>query len=140
MTPCFHTVTISNVKLSIVNFCSVTNKQTQLEAFLFSNDFDILVGTESHLDDTILSSEILPNNFCTYRKDRNSIGGGAFVSVKNTILSFDVDILVGTESHLDDTILSSEILPNNFCMHRKVRNSNGGGVFSQSRTRFLPLK
>ena len=79
------------MKLSIVNFCSVTNKQTQLEAFLFSNDIDILVGTESHLDDTISNSEILPNNFCTYRKDRNSNGGGVFISVKNTIPSFEID-------------------------------------------------
>jgi len=58
---------------------------------LFSKDIDILVGTESHLDDTILSSEMLPNNFCTYRKDRNSNGGGVFISVKKMIPSFKVD-------------------------------------------------
>jgi len=60
---------------------------TRQKAFLFDNDIDILVGTESHLDETVLSSEILPSNFCTYRKDRNCYGGGVFISVQNTISS-----------------------------------------------------
>ena len=59
-----NTAPISNLKLSIVNFCSVTNQRIQLEAFIFRNDIDILMGTESHLDETILNFEIFPNNFC----------------------------------------------------------------------------
>ena len=62
-----------------------------MEAFLFDNDIDILVGTESHLDGTVLSSEVLPSNFCTYRKDRNCYGGGVCISVKNTIPSLEID-------------------------------------------------
>jgi len=91
------TVLVSDLKLSIVNFCSITNKQTQLEAFLFNNDIDILIGTESHLDENISSSEIIPNNFHTYRKDRNIYGGGVFVSVRNTISSLRIDVNLSIE-------------------------------------------
>ena len=83
---------LSDLKLSIANFCSVVNKQVQLETFITNNDIDIIIGTESHLNKTILSSEIFPNNFQTYRKDRNSYGGGVFVSVKSSIPSSQIDI------------------------------------------------
>ena len=58
------------------------NKQVQLETFLINNDIDIIIGTDS---------EIFPNNFHTYRKDRNNYGGGVFVSVKNTIHPSQMD-------------------------------------------------
>ena len=64
-------LTISNLKLAIVNFCSITNKRPHLEALLVSNNIDILVGTESHLDESYLNSEIFPRNYNTYRKERN---------------------------------------------------------------------
>ena len=54
---------LRDLKLSIANFCSVVNKQVQLETFITNNDIDIIIGTESHLNETILSFEIFPNNF-----------------------------------------------------------------------------
>jgi len=53
-----NTVTLSDLKLSIANFCSIVNKQIQLEAFLVHDDIDIIIGTESHLNETIQNSEI----------------------------------------------------------------------------------
>jgi len=47
--------------LVIANFCSAYNKEAELDAFLSSNDIDILLGTESHLDDSIFNSEIFPD-------------------------------------------------------------------------------
>ena len=108
LTPCFHYITnpnpdsnsqvfntstnnpnsnnvLSDLKLSIVNFCSVTNKQTQLEVFLVTYAIDIIIGTESHLNESILNSEVFPNNYQTYRKDRNTSGGGVFISIKSSI-------------------------------------------------------
>lgn len=67
------------------------NILAHLEAFLVSNNVDILVGTESHLDDSYLNSEIFPRNYNTYRKDRNCYGGGVFISVKSTVPSYQID-------------------------------------------------
>ena len=36
--------------LVIANFCSVYNKEAELDAFLSYNDIDILLEIESHLD------------------------------------------------------------------------------------------
>ena len=50
------------MKLAIANFCAVTNKQSELVTFLNLHDIDILCGTKSHLDETILNSELFPQN------------------------------------------------------------------------------
>ena len=107
------------LKLSIANFCSVANKQVQLETFITNNDIDIIIGTESHPNETVLSSEIFPNNFQAYRKDRNSYGGGVFVLVKSSIPSSQIDInspieIVWSHIHLNknsDVIVGSVYLP-----------------------------
>ena len=95
------------------------NKQVQLETFLINNDIDIVIGTESHLTETIQNSEIFPNNFHTYRKDRNNYGGGVFVSVKNTVHSSQIDTdspieIVWTYVHVgmnNDVIVGSFYCP-----------------------------
>ena len=70
---------LRDLKLSIANFCGVVNKQVQLESFITNNDIDIIIGTASHPYETIPSSEIFPNNFQAYGKDRNSYGGGVLI-------------------------------------------------------------
>ena len=41
-----------------------------------------------------------------------------------------IDIIIGTESHLNnESIQNSKIFPNNFQTHRKDKNSYGGYVF-----------
>ena len=44
---------------------------------------DIICGSESHLEQSIPSSEIFPDLFQVLRKDRNRNGGGVFIAVKN---------------------------------------------------------
>ena len=39
-----------------------------------------------------------------------------------------VDILIGTESHLDTSVQNSEVIPKNFNTYRKDRTRHGGGV------------
>ena len=68
------TVTINNnntLRIGITNCCGVLNKQAELEGSLYSQKLDILLGTESHLDDSIFDSEVFPANYSIYRKDRN---------------------------------------------------------------------
>ena len=45
------------------------------------------------------------------------------------LVSNSIDVLIGTESHLDKSIQNSEIFPKKFNTYRKDRNRFGGGVF-----------
>ena len=58
---------------------------------------DIICGCETHLEQSIPSSEIFPDSFQVFRKDRSRNGGGVFIAVINDILTishgvaFDAD-------------------------------------------------
>ena len=82
----------SSLSLAVVNFRSIKNKQAELQAFLVAYNVNIIIGTESHLDGSILNSEIFPSHYQAYRKDRNIHGGGVFVLVDNNIPSSQVMI------------------------------------------------
>ena len=56
---------------------------------------DIVIGTESWLNDSILSSEVFPANFNVFRRDRKtSKGGGVFIAVKNIFVASNEPTLV----------------------------------------------
>jgi len=40
-----------------------------------------------------------------------------------------IDIILGTECHLDDSITNPEIFPGHYQVYRKDRNIHSGGVF-----------
>ncbi len=46
---------------------------------------DIILGCESHLDDSFASPEVFPDNFDIIRKDRSIGGGGVFLVVSNKL-------------------------------------------------------
>ena len=48
------------MKPVIVNCRSIVNKHTELEALLYVQNF---IGTESHLDETVISSEVFPSQY-----------------------------------------------------------------------------
>ena len=58
----YHAV-LSGLYIVIANFCSVYNKHAEQEAFLSTNNTDILLGSESHLENIILNSEIFPKSY-----------------------------------------------------------------------------
>ncbi len=60
------------LKSLVINCRSLrsNNKQIELQAILEETKPDIVFGTESWLDSNILTSEVFPNNFSVYRKDR----------------------------------------------------------------------
>ena len=51
------------MKLAIINCRSIVNKCTELEALLHVQNLDLLIGTESYLDETVLSSEVFPSQY-----------------------------------------------------------------------------
>lgn len=56
-------------------------------------DYDLIVLTETWLNESVLNPEVIPNVFTLYRIDRNtnnsifSKGGGALIAVRNTLKS-----------------------------------------------------
>ena len=61
-----------------------------------ATDPDVLIITETKIDDTVHTSEFLPSNFKAFRRDRTLRGGGVMIAVKeqftaNELPLHDVD-------------------------------------------------
>lgn len=76
----------------MINCRSVINKVDEFTALLESVKADIVFGTESWLNPTIADSEVFPNEFIVYRKDRPSLGGGVFLLVHSSLKLSRLDI------------------------------------------------
>ena len=65
-----------------LNCCSLRslNKRGRLQALILENQLHIIIGCESHIDDTYPTGEIFPTDFSVIRKDRTSGGGGVFLA------------------------------------------------------------
>lgn len=73
----------SVLKTFYTNIRSVKGKTTEIQAL---NEYDIICLTETHLDSTFYSGEILDQQkYSIYRKDRNLRGGGVLIAIRTTI-------------------------------------------------------
>ena len=67
---------------------SIVNKRNKLEIDTAASCYDIIALTETHLDYSISGSEVLPNNYLIFRRDRKSNGrhrGGVLIAVRDHI-------------------------------------------------------
>jgi hypothetical protein len=74
-------VKVSNLHLghSKTRLCMLTHKP------------NIILGTESHLENTIASNEVFPDQFKNpYRKDRKLGEGGVFLAVDCTYITSEI--------------------------------------------------
>ena len=62
----------SSLSLAVVIFRSIKNKQTELQAFLVAYNVNIIIGTESHLDSSVLNPETFPSHYQVYRRQKHS--------------------------------------------------------------------
>ncbi len=69
------------------NSRSVSNKILFIQSYILSKLLDIICITETWLTNEHFDSEILPIDFCIYRRDRESRGGGILIGVKKSIPS-----------------------------------------------------
>ena len=76
-----------NLRVMTVNCSSVINKKNNLEVYINYIKPDVICRSESWLNNNIKSSEIFPENYTAYRKDRNTAGGGVFLRVRKDIVS-----------------------------------------------------
>ena len=60
-----------------------------VDLYMHEHKPDIIVGCESHLDDSYTSSETFPVGYNIYRKDRAVGGGGVFLGIKDTLVSVE---------------------------------------------------
>ena len=79
---------MSNVNILSLNCRSIrsVSKQGKLLALIEEHNIDIIIGCESHIDQSFLSTEIFPPNFTVHRKDRSIGGGGVFLQYVSVIL------------------------------------------------------
>ncbi|XP_072046406.1 uncharacterized protein [Amphiura filiformis] len=73
----------------VINFQSIRGKTAELNVSLEVDNPDVLIGCETWIDDTVSSSEIFPNSYTVFRKDRITtkpgyMRGGVMIAVKST--------------------------------------------------------
>ena len=78
-----------NLRVLVINFQGLRSKEEAFAACLENHNPDLVIGTESWLDNTVLDSEVFPPNYSMSRRDRNSNtgGGGVFVVVRGDIIA-----------------------------------------------------
>ena len=70
----------SNWSIVVINANSITHKKVEIAAMANYCDPDLMLITETKLDCSIFSSELLPKGYVgEFRRDRNLNGGGVII-------------------------------------------------------------
>ena len=77
----------NDIPTCLWNLCSLSNKLSNFQSFVYSSLFKLIAITETWLTDSIYNNELLPSGFDVYCKDRNNRGGGVLLAVHQSILS-----------------------------------------------------
>ena len=78
----------SDVSIFYANSRSLVNKINQLELEIATYQYDLMVFTETHLDSSILDSELFPSSYTVFRRDRvqnGRRGSGILIAVRDTL-------------------------------------------------------
>ena len=79
------------MKVFYTNARSIVNKVAKLQLELANSQADIVVLTETHLDCSISSEEVIGSDYTVYRKDRtgNGVrhGGGVLIAAKKGLIT-----------------------------------------------------
>ena len=89
--PCSNRPTSTKVKVGklqvlVLNFQSIRNKKEDLELMLSESDIDIVLGSETHLNQNITDNEFLHPLYKCYRRDRAGGHGGVIVITKADLI------------------------------------------------------
>ncbi|XP_072028441.1 uncharacterized protein [Amphiura filiformis] len=80
----------SNLKVLVINFQGITGKISELACCIDTNNPDVIIGTETHVDCSINSSELFPPQYQIVRKDSDfgsAVRGGVLIAVKNDLIA-----------------------------------------------------
>ena len=77
----------TQLRILNLNCCSLRSdaKKASFLALVSEHNPDVICGTESHLDQSFYASEIFPDEYDVFRKDRALGGGGVFVCIKKQL-------------------------------------------------------
>ena len=88
----------SNLRSLVINCNGISNKRAELENLINYADPDIILLTETKIDNIFRPAEFLPPQYCgDIRKDRVAGGGGVMIATKNGIVCEPLDINVNCE-------------------------------------------
>ena len=74
----------NNWRTLVVNCHSIKANSSSLSTAVDYIKPDCIIGTESWLNSETYNSEVMPDGYITYRKDRDDGYGGSFIAIKNT--------------------------------------------------------
>ena len=116
---------VNRVLIGNLNINSIRNKFDQLKDTVLKY-IDILILTETKLDETFLTSQFLMDDFSKpYRFDRNKYGGGVMINIRDTIPS---------------KILEKHSCPNNIeCLFIELNFRKCSGYFVERIIRHLKM-
>ena len=93
----------SNWRTVVINATSITHKKTEISAMADYCDPDLMLITETKLDSSIFSSELLPKGYVgEFRRDHNLNGGGVMIV---TIDCYTITDLVLQTTPQNETVL-----------------------------------
>ncbi|XP_072038658.1 uncharacterized protein [Amphiura filiformis] len=79
-----------NLRIMVVNCQGLRTKKESFAACVDNLNPDIVIGTESWLDDSVTNSEVFPHNLVVYRKDRITHAGGVFIAIRDNMIGTHV--------------------------------------------------
>ena len=82
------------LKTLVLNCNGLNEKVPELQTLIDRHEPDIIIGTESHLKNNILTSEITPPGFVTFSRDRPKVSKcGIFIMTKEDIIATECNII-----------------------------------------------
>ena len=75
------------LKVFSLNCCSIRSlsRRGKFAVLINEHNVNIVIGCESHIDESFATSEVFPSNFTVFRRDRSLGGGGVFLCFENTL-------------------------------------------------------
>ena len=75
----------------VINFDGIRSKKDDLSVCIENYSPDVIICTETHLDSSILSSEIFPQSYSVIRKDRDNgrSKGGVCIAIRDDLIITD---------------------------------------------------
>lgn len=70
--------------LAHLNVCSIRNKVHELNYLITVNNIHILAISETHLDATVLDTEVTIDGYNIFRRDSDKHGGGIALYIRNS--------------------------------------------------------
>ena len=86
-----HTNNNTGLRKLVINFQSIRNKVNELEVLIDTTKPDIIIGTETWTNSDVSSSELFPETYMVYRRDRGTDNhGGVLIAVRNNLTSTEI--------------------------------------------------